>query len=258
MSAPARPRAAAVPLRHVEHCMGTVFSVDVAAPGVERHDLLLAVAWLHDVDLLFSTYRPDSEISRLDAGTLAVGDADPAVRHVLAECERYRELTGGWFDARADGRHLDPSGYVKGWAVQTVSDRLAAAGSRNHCVNGGGDVVCAGRPAPGRRWRVGVADPRGGDALLRTVTGDGPLAVATSGTAERGAHVLDPHRRVPATGLLSATVVAADLVTADVHATAAVAMGPQRARRWLAGQGLLGVLVTARGEVIDVGPLPGA
>ncbi len=232
--------------------MGTAFSFHLAAPGVTRHDLQPVLSWLHDMDALFSTYRPESQISRINAGQLCEADADDVVRHVLAACEQHRADTDGYFDARADGYQLDPSGYVKGWAIQTASDMLTAAGSANHCVNGGGDVVCVGRPAPDRPWRIGVADPHHRDTIVRTVSAAGPIAVATSGLAERGAHILDPHTGRPAVELASVTVAARDLVTADVCATAAAAMGAERAQAWLRGrQGLLCTLITADGVVID-------
>jgi len=253
VTAPAGPRAAAVPLRHVEQCMGTVFSIQVASPGVERRDLAAALAWLHDMDSLFSTYRPTSQISRLNAGRLRLDDTDDDVRAVLAACEYYRDRTDGYFDARYDATRVDPSGYVKGWAIQRVSDLLASAGSANHCVNGGGDVMCLGRPTSGRPWRIGIVDPHHRDRVLRTVTSFGPIAVATSGLAERGAHIVDPHRRATTTELASVSIAAGDMVTADVFATAAVAMGVDRAVDWLKTHSdVLATLVTADGTVIDV------
>ncbi len=247
----------ALPVSHVEHCMGTVFSFRVLAPGVDRRALDAAVARLHAIDATFSTYRPDSEISRINAGTLRVDDASDDVQDVLAACERFRRETGGYFDPRCNGI-LDPSGYVKGWAVEQAARLLAAAGSVNHCVNGGGDVICAGRPQAGRGWRVGIADPfRRGDRLT-TVEAAGPLAVATSGPAERGAHITDPHTGEAAAGIASATVVATDLVTADVYATAAVAMGPARATEWLADRPTVrALLVTADGQQRHLGPWVG-
>ncbi len=250
---PPPTRAAARPLRHVENCMGTVFSFDIAAPGIVRGDLFPILSWLHAMDVLFSTYRAGSQISRINAGQLRLTDAADEVRDVLAACDRYRDITDGYFDARADGRRLDPSGYVKGWAIQTASDMLAAAGSTNHCVNGGGDVVGIGRPTAERPWRIGVADPHRRDRIVRTVTAGGPIAVATSGLAERGAHILDPHTARPAIELASVTVAAPDLITADVYATAAAAMGAERAVTWLRQQpGLLATLVRADGAIIDI------
>ena len=103
-------------------------------------------------------------------------------------------------------------------------ERLAAAGADSFCINAGGDVVARGRPAPDRRWRVGIRHPRSPTALAAVVAVE-DLAVATSGEYERGAHIVDPHTGAPPTGLLSVTVIGPDLATADAYATAAFAMG---------------------------------
>lgn len=217
---------------HVEHCMGTVFSFDIRGNGVPAAALAETVALLHEIDRLYSTYRPDSVISRLDRGELDLADAGTEVRQVLDECDRWQRLTSGWFSPRATGA-LDPSGYVKGWAVQRASDLLAAAGSTSHCVNGGGDVQCLGS-ADGRPWQVGIADPFDPARVLSVVSGAG-LAVATSGTAERGRHIVDPHTGLAAGGLVSLTVVGTRIVDCDVLATAGVAMG-RAAHAFFAGR----------------------
>jgi thiamine biosynthesis lipoprotein len=212
-------------LRHVEHVMGTVFSFDVrdAPSDVAVWD---AVRRLHRIDALFSPYRPESEISRLDRGELALDDCDPEVAVVLAACAEAERATGGWFSVRADGGRLDPCGYVKGWAVAEASRLLRAAGSARYSVCGGGDVQTAGRPAEGQPWRIGIAHPLRPGMLAAVVAGR-DLAVATSGTAERGAHILDPHTGRPATALASLTVVGSDLTRADLWATAGFARGPE-------------------------------
>jgi FAD:protein FMN transferase len=217
-------------LRHAEHVMGTVVSFDV--PLSARHDgsLEAATGWLHWVDRVFSPYRPDSDVSRLAAGEVTVDACAPEVAEVLAACARLAEESGGYFTAFPGGR-LDPCGYVKGWATERAASLLSKAGSASHLVNAGGDVQCAGSRAAGEPWRVGIADPfrPGGLALVVAAT-DG--AVATSGVAERGTHILDPHTGRPATGLASLTVVGPSLALADAYATAAFAMGPFLARDW--------------------------
>ena len=98
---------------------------------------------------------------------------------------------------------------VKGWAVERASGLLLAAGFADHAVNAGGDIRLRGSPSPGRPWRVGIAHPHVRDGLAVVAElGDG--AVATSGTAERGAHVIDPHTGRAALELASVTVVGAD------------------------------------------------
>ena len=240
-------------LRHAEQVMGTVVSFDVRDAGTgERRAgieaaLGSAVQWLHRVDRVFSTYRPDSQISRLGRGELALADCDPEVAEVLALGEAAERASGGAFSVRPGGA-LDPSGVVKGWAVERASALLRAAGSSRHSVNGGGDVQTAGEPEPGRPWGLAVAHPLHPGGFATLVRGRG-IALATSGTAERGQHLLDPRTGRPASGgLASVSVVGASLTAVDIAATSAFVLGPA-ARGWLERQpGLEGFAVLADGR----------
>ena len=212
----------------VRRVMGMRVRVDV--PGGAAEDLLDEVfAWLRFVDATFSTYDPRSEICRLNRGELTRSKAHPLVRAVLDRCDELRAATDGAFDARAPlPGGLDPSGLVKGWAVERAAALLEQAGERRFLVDAGGDVVLRGGP-----WRVGIRHPRLRDRLAAVLElHDG--AVATSGAYERGPHIVDPRTGRPATGALSVTVVGPDLGTADAYATAAFAMG-ERGPAWTAG-----------------------
>ncbi|SEF37815.1 thiamine biosynthesis lipoprotein [Amycolatopsis pretoriensis] len=230
---------------HVEHCMGTVFSIDVRDPGDWAGPIAEVVAWLHRVDALFSTYRPESEISRLGRGELTVAGADPLVAEVFRLCEEFEDETGGYFTAHWRGTP-DPTGLVKGWAIERASALLRERGSANHAVNGGGDVRLAGESAPGKPWRIGISDPANPRRILTVVTGR-DFAVATSGTSERGAHIIDPVTAAPATGLAAVTVTGPSLTRADAYATAAFAMGDQ-VFTWAAGLRDHRVYVVGAGE----------
>ncbi|MET8978474.1 FAD:protein FMN transferase [Streptomyces sp. NPDC004539] len=240
--------------------MGTVFSFDVRGgdPAPVRAALDEAVAFLHRVDAVFSTYREDSEISRLARGELTLADCSPEVTEVLelgAEAER---LSDGWFSMRYEGR-LDPTGIVKGWSTERAARMLAAADPTGVSLNGGGDVQLLGTPGPERPWRVGVSDPLrpGGLAAVVSAAGAPELAVATSGTAERGAHIVDPktgHSAV--TDLVAVTVVAPTLTWADCWATAAFAMGSREGLAWLESlPDVEALLITAGDEVRCTGGL---
>ncbi|MFE9094602.1 FAD:protein FMN transferase [Streptomyces sp. NPDC007264] len=254
------PAEAPPALRHAEEVMGTVFSFDVRGgePGAVRTALEEAVAGLHRVDEVFSTYREDSQISRLARGELTVGDCDPEVAEVLALGDEAERLSDGWFSTRYAGR-IDPTGIVKGWAAERAARHLAAAGASGVSVNGGGDVQMYGAPGPHRPWRVGVSDPLRPGALAAVVSAAGvdELAVATSGTAERGAHIVDPRTGRPAvTDLLAVTVVAPRLTWADIWATAAFAMGSRQALAWLESlPDAEALLITAGDEVRCTGGL---
>lgn len=201
---------------------------DPAAPDDAVTAIERSFGELRQMDRIFSTYRADSDISRIRAGSLSEADADPLVALVRRACDRAEVVTGGLFSARWRGG-FDPTGYVKGWAVERAFNRwlrpllgldVIAVG-----MNAGGDMQLATRPDADWRWRVGIADPsRPGMLLATTELTDG--AVATSGTAERGAHIRDPRSaKPPTTGAAGATVIADRLSDADVWATAAVVAG---------------------------------
>jgi thiamine biosynthesis lipoprotein len=208
-----------------------------------------AMATLHDVDRVFSTYRPDSHVSRLDRGEVTLVACPPEVLEVLALGERWRLESHGAFDVRRRGTdgepHLDPSGVVKGWAVERAARPLRLLEDTDFCLSAGGDMVCVARPGSAA-WRIGIEDPLDPARLVAVV----PIrqgAVATSGLAHRGAHITDARTgRVPA-AVASVTVVADDLVRADLDATAAFALDDQAAA-WLRERGSTGVVIWADGR----------
>ncbi|WP_426510316.1 FAD:protein FMN transferase [Dactylosporangium sp. McL0621] len=245
-------------LVRVEHVMGMAVTLNLDGddrPVYELERLADDVfAWLRRVDETFSTYKPESEISRLGRGEVRRADCSPLVGEVLDRCTELWNATGGYFDVNAGGL-LDPSGYVKGWAVQRAGDRLRAEGAVNHCLNAGGDIVVRGAPRGRERWRVGVRHPWEPMAVawVLEVT---DTAVATSGTYERGLHVLDPFTGRPAGELCSVTVVGPELGTADAYATAALAMG-RPGIDWLATlPGHESAVVTQDGQALRSDGLP--
>jgi len=218
--------------RRVEHVMGTAVVADIRDDGAWEVALDGLFEWLRFVDATFSTYREDSQISRLNRGELRPGDAHPDVGEVLARCAELREQTAGYFDAGATGDGVDPSGLVKGWSIERGARLLERAGCSNFAVNAGGDIVVRGGALPEEAWRVGIQHPTRPGAVS-TLLAVSDLAIATSGDYERGGHVLDPFTRRPARGLLSVTLVGPDLGTGDAYATAAFAMGA-RGPHWTA------------------------
>ena len=247
---PADTSTSAVPadggLRRVEQIMGTAIGIDVPDAAIPPAALEEAFEYLRDIDRRFSTYKPDSEISRLSRGEIGESECSEDVRQVLVLCEQIRQITEGYFDIRGhlwDGG-LDPSGLVKGWSLENAGRILEAAGARNYCINGGGDIVIRGEPTPGAAWRVGIRHPLEADKLAAVLAVRGG-AVATSGAYERGDHVLDPFTGRPPKGVLSITVVGPSLTYADAYATAAFAMGPT-GLAWIGNlEGYYGCSITA-------------
>ena len=163
--------------------MGTAVSIDVRDDVDGEPGLVELIRWLHHVDRAFSTWKDDSEISRLGRGEVELADVTPEVRDVLRRCEAIREVTGGAFDAFAvpapNGTQLDPSGFVKGWSIERGAAILESHGLTSFAINAGGDVVVRGTPAPDPAWRIGIRSPDDAAATDAVLVLDVPLGVAT-------------------------------------------------------------------------------
>ena len=201
-------------------------------------------------DEQFSLYQADSELSRVARGDVRLTEASASLRNCYALALDWRDRTQGVFTPhRADGV-IDLSGVVKALAIAEAGRALRRSGLTNWSINAGGDVLVGGEPgdrfaagesadratplgtsgpAPAAvnvpaEWVVAIVDPADrGDVIARVPLRHPLRAVATSGSAERGEHIwtarndLSPFRQV--------SVFAADIVTADVLATAIVAGG---------------------------------
>jgi thiamine biosynthesis lipoprotein len=214
-------------IRHLEEVMGTVVSFVLRADGLSdgavREAVQVACATLHRADAIFSTFKPDSPVSRLRRGEITQDEAPQEVRDVLALCRTARTLSGGWFDPWSMPGGVDPTGLVKGWAAARAADDLRAAGVCAAMVNAAGDLAAFGSPEGRGAWQAGIVDPRDPGSLAWIA--EVGAAMATSGTGERGAHVIDPHSLVATGHVLSATVTGPDLALADALATAIAAGG---------------------------------
>ena len=207
--------------RRTEEVMGIPVTVEVADPV--RPEVFDAVfADFRHLDEVFSTYRQDSTVSRINRGELTLQEGGMLVTQAAALCLSYQRETGGAFSAWVGGR-FDPSGLVKGWAIDRACSILHRAGCRNFFVDGAGDVQARGSNGD-EPWRVGIRHPWQRDQVVRVVLAT-DLAVATSGTYERGLHIVDPATGRATEDFVSFTVVGPDIVQADVYATAGFVMG---------------------------------
>ena len=200
--------------------MGTAVTIDV--PNLKNGSVIeAAFARLRGIDRQFSPYKKDSELSRYNRGELNEQTLSQEMKHILHACRRAEEKTDGYFSAwYGDG--CDPSGYVKGWGIAEAEKVLESDGYKTYCVYIGGDILA--RSDGKKIWKIGIQDPRDKQKTLNKLSISNG-AVATSGTYERGRHIINPLTKKPADELLSITVVGPDIITADILATAAFAMG---------------------------------
>lgn len=237
-------------VRRAYPCMGTVFSFAIRTDDVPRAVRAMedAMRLLRRLDAAWSPFRPDSLVGRLRRDEQISADTDDpdgelGLDAVLERCSAARWLTRGAFDPWSMPAGFDPSGAVKGWAVERGLQVLLAHGLDDVALGGGGDVAVRGRSAAASDtgWRIGVRDPRDASRLVGRVAIEGGGAVATSGIYERGRHVLDPRtggggrpRAASASAsaaagdgddLVGLSVLGPDLGWADVIATGLLAEG---------------------------------
>jgi len=205
--------------------MGMPITLEIEDATVTQSDLDKVFAYFNAVDETFSTYKATSEISKINTGELSIADASADVQTILALSEQTKADTHGYFDIRHDGLY-DPSGIVKGWAISNAAHLLQSQGFHNFYVDAGGDVQVVGNTSWGP-WRVGIRNPFNRNEYVKVLALT-DRGIATSGTAIRGQHIYDPHRRdTPLVECVSITVIGPDIYDADRFATAAFAMGRQ-------------------------------
>lgn len=151
---------------------------------------------------------------------------------------------------RRAGVRLDEGGFGKGAGLDRAVAALAAPGVRRAWFDLGGQV--AGWTAAGgagaaasAAWTVALADPADRSRPVVALAVDGG-SVATSGTSERGRHLLDPRTGRPAPAFGSVTVWTADALRADCLSTGLYVLGPDRALAWAAALPGVEVVVLRR------------
>jgi FAD:protein FMN transferase len=211
-------------MRETRLIMGMPISVEVRNADAQQR-IEDVFNYFNEVDLRFSTYKDDSEISAFNKGEISSQDLSQPMREVFGLAAQTKAESAGYFDmARPDGS-LDPSGIVKGWAIRNAAALLHEAGCRNYFVDAGGDAQAEGVNEAGVPWRVGIRNPFNAAEIIKIVSLNGQ-GIATSGTSARGQHIynpLEPHSSI--TDIVSLTVIGPDVLEADRFATAAFAMG---------------------------------
>lgn len=226
--------------------MGMTVTIEVVDPKVKDSDIASVFDYFVSVDKLFSTYKKESEISRLNAGQLTKKQLSPDVRQMLQLAEDTRQETNGYFNIQHNGI-IDPSGIVKGWAIYNAANLLQGHGFRNYYVDAGGDIQVSGFNEKGALWSVGIRNPFHQDEIVKVVRLDN-RGIATSGLYNRGEHIYNPHNLdAKITDIASMTVIGPTVYDADRFATAAFAMGKKGIQFIEKLPGFDGYMIDAKG-----------
>lgn len=168
----------------------------------------------------------------------------------------FRDVTlveDGFRVSLAQPLSLDLGAVAKGLAVDAAAHELAS--HEGFAIDAGGDVYVGGLDPDGTLWHVGIENPLMANGLAEVVTLT-DSAVCTSGSYKRRSpadatkhHLIDAKTGESVDGLLSCTVIGPQAILADVVATAAFLLGPDRALPFITKMGLEGLCVTAGSDI---------
>jgi len=211
-------------MRRTRLLMGMPITIEVVDAKVMDSNIASIFDYFAFVDRTFSTYKKESEISRLNTGVLKLQDVSSEVRQILQLAEDTRKETRGYFNITHNGL-LDPSGIVKGWAIYNATELLREQGFHNFYIDAGGDVQVSGKNARGEKWTAGIKNPFKKYEIVKAVWLENK-GIATSGLYIRGQHIYNPHDPTDSlSNITSMTVIGPTVYDADRFATAAFAMG---------------------------------
>lgn len=210
--------------------MGLPITVDI--PNCQDNSVFEVVfTRFHEINNRYSTYKKDSEVSRFQTGELDSKSLSGELKKIISECRKAQKWTDDYFSAWAAGI-FDPSGYVKGWAIDQAGKIIETQGYKTYCISAGGDILASSDSD--KVWQIGIQDPHYKNKILNRLSISNG-AVCTSGNYERGAHIINPKTKQPAAELLSVTIIGTDIIKADILATACFAMG-QKAAKFMKSQ----------------------
>jgi thiamine biosynthesis lipoprotein len=228
-------------MKQTEPIMGMPITIEIVDKDAKDYfaDIF---NYFRKVDAKYSTYKEESEISQINNG-LPKSEWSSEMKTVLELCEQTRQDTKGYFDIMHNGKR-DPSGLVKGWAINNAANMLRKKKVNNFYIEAGGDIQANGHDADNIPWTVGIRNPFNIDEIIKTIAISSE-GVATSGTYIRGQHIYDPFNpKKHLNEVKSLTVIGPSIYEADRYATAAFAMGANGISFIKTIPGLEGYMVT--------------
>jgi thiamine biosynthesis lipoprotein len=207
-------------MRQASFIMGMPIVIDI--PDAEdKYAFDRAFDEFTRIDEKFSTYKPDSEISKFTQGQLSQDELSAETKSIFTKIEQAEMLTDGYFSARYKSS-FDPSGYVKVWAIDRAAEVLEKNKVSTFCISAGGDILAKG--TSGKKWNLAVQNPFIKSQVIMKISALN-IALTTSGIAERGHHIINPKTGRPPKKWVSISVVGPNVIEADIYATAAFVMG---------------------------------
>lgn len=209
-------------MKQIKLIMGMPITLEIVDSWVKDGDFKKIFDYFKYVDQKFSTYKKSSEISYINSKKNKQIKLSEDMQNIFELAEQTKKETDGYFDIFKNG-HCDPSGVVKGWAINNAANLLKELGFENFYIEAGGDIQTSGKNSQGKSWIVGIRNPFNSKEIIKVLRIE-DQGVATSGTYIRGFHIYNPHGKIE-DDIVSLTVVGPNICDADRFATASFAMG---------------------------------
>jgi len=204
--------------------MGMLARVELIGAGDQKPLDKIFDLWA-SIDDRFSTYKDSSEITRINRGEIDKTKYSLEMQEVFSLADKTNAETSGYFDIKRPNGFFDPSGLVKGWAIQKGARLAQELGFDSYYLEIAGDIQTRGHDNYGHPWSVGIRNPFDRTQVVKVLYPRG-AGVATSGSAEQGQHIYNPHDSESSlSDIVSITVIGPNIYESDRFATAAYAMG---------------------------------
>lgn len=210
-------------MKKQKNIMGMPVVINIVDKNATNEDVNDVFSYLHYIDEKFSTYKKNSEISKINKGELKEEDYSNDMKKILKLCEQTKKETKGYFNIK-NNNYIDPSGIVKGYAINEAAKILKKRGYKNFYIEIAGDIQVFGKNENNERWKIGIKNPLNKKEIIKIINLSN-MGIATSGTYERGNHIYNPWQKNPAKDIASITIIGPNIYQADRFATAAFAMG---------------------------------
>jgi thiamine biosynthesis lipoprotein ApbE len=252
-----------------ENVLGTSLELRVHSSTPDRAEAA-ALAEIDRLARILSTYDASSEVSRWARTHNEPVRVSPELLEVLGLYDQWRGRTGGalsasfavidggphWSLDRANGTatHLTSAplvlnSFTKSYVIQKAAD-AAMQHASGVVVNIGGDLVVKGRTTETVHVANPLDDTENSAPLARMQVAG--MAVATSGSSRRGAHIVDARTGARPDHIASATVVAPKATDAGALATAFTILSVDESRKLAAKMpGVQYLLVKKGGGIVS-------
>jgi FAD:protein FMN transferase len=212
-------------LKQTRAIMGMPITIEVVDREATTDDMKAVFDYFRYIDDNFSPFKAESEVTLINQGRIKPKDYSRDMHTILEIALKTKKESDGYFDIGEIGK-MNPSGVVKGWAIKQASELLKKRGIKNFYIDAGGDIETSGINEEGKLWKIGIRNPYNKKENIKILQISN-RGVATSGTYERGKHIINPKNGSSIDEIVSLTVIGPDICEADRYATAAFAMGNQ-------------------------------